>query len=95
MGDEFLHQQHKMCIRLRPSLSRLLFEHLQVFSDNQVPHHPKLLGSRRKILASGDLVENGDKLEEGLWNYCQEQRNVDRHCITVPLSWLGLDVDLR
>ena len=44
-------------------------------------------------MASDDLVENGDKLEEGLGNSHPEQRHTYFHCITVPLSWLSLDVN--
>ena len=46
MGDEVLHHQLIIFIRLRPYISSLLFEHLQGFSYDQVPRHPKLLGSR-------------------------------------------------
>ena len=31
-------------------------------------------------------MENGDKLEEGLWTSRPKQRYVDRHCLTVSLS---------
>ena len=40
-------------------------------------------------------MENGDKIEEGLWNSFPEQRRVDRHRRTVPLYWLGLDGNLH
>ena len=63
IGDEVLHHQLIICIRLRPSLSSLLFERSQGFSDEPVPRHTKLLGSCEQVLAPDDLVENCDKLE--------------------------------
>ena len=40
-------------------------------------------------------MEGGHKIEEGLWNSYPKQRHVHFCRIDVPLSWLGLDVNLE
>ena len=95
MGDEILHRQLIICVCFCPPLYSLLFKHLYVFSDDQAPRHPKLLGSLGQVLALDNLVEDDNKLEGGFWNSRPKQRNVDSHCIDVSLSRLGLGINLH
>ena len=46
MGYEVLHHQLIIYVLLYPSLWSLLLEHSQELSDNQVPRHNELMGSR-------------------------------------------------
>ena len=45
VGDEVLHHELIVCICFRPSLLILLLKDSQVLSEDQVPRHPKCLGS--------------------------------------------------
>ena len=40
-------------------------------------------------------MENIHKLEEGFWTYRPKQRHVKCYRLTIPISRLGLDVDLE